>query len=88
MTSKRARDVLADSWSDTSDLEEGDYATYSRSAPRGSKCRQDTSKGETEEDTPLTRGDIPHIVAAVLRSMKHRDPPESKDIQLPGTVRL
>ena len=88
LVSKRARDVLADSWSNSSDLEEGDHATYSRSVPRASKCCRSTSKGEAEEDMPLTRGDIPHIVAAVLRSMKHGDPPESKDPQLPGTVML
>ena len=69
-------------------IEEGDHAMYSRSVPRVSKRRQSTSKGKAEEDTPLMRGDIPHIVAAVLRSMKHRDPPESEDPYLPGTVML
>ena len=87
MASKRARDVLADSWSDSSDLEEGDQATYSRSVPRVSKRRRSTTRGEAE-DTPLTRGDIPHIVAAVLRSMKHSGPPESEEPPLPGTVML
>ena len=88
MASKRARDVLEDNWSESSDLEESGQATSSRSVSRVSKRRRTTYKGEAEEDTSLTPGDIPHIVAAVLRSMKNRDPPETEDPQLQGIVTL
>ena len=73
---------------DSSDLEESGQAMPLRSVSRVSKHGRTTSKGKAEEDTQLMRGNIPHIVAEVLKSMKHRDPPDTEDPQLPGIVAL